>query len=135
MLARLPAAVRFCTAVVDNFPMMLRVLFLAGALLLANDIRSVPGKLERQTADAVPASVVSHEESAPVEIEPPLMTEGVRQALACTYRAYREAHFDECVDVSSVIYERPDEDDDGTGNVPARRPMLLAALQNPGPGD
>lgn len=126
---------RFCAAVVDNLPMMLRVLFLAGALLLANDIRSVPGELARQTADTASASILPPEESAPAETDPPLLTEGVRQALACTYRDYRESHFDECVDASSVIYERPNEDDDGTGYVPVRRPILLAALQNPEPSD
>jgi hypothetical protein len=95
-----------------------------GAIIFVRDLRDVPGEHE-QPFEEPPPSVTEVEVT---EKDEPVMTEGIKHALNCTYDEYRRAHFDECVGEPSRIYARPEADPDDTGYVSHGSPVLYASL-------
>ena len=132
ILVREPLFVRFCTAFVDNLTLMLRTGLILGAVVLVHDLRLLLDDVNEPVAESVPAQV------APVESEvidvtetlEPVLSDGVMHALNCTYQDYRDTHYDECIEVPSQIYPRPQADPDDTGHVIYDTPVLFAHLNS-----
>ncbi len=134
---RQPLFVRLCEAFVDNLSMILRGLFLLGAMALVQDLRLFSDDIAKPAEDSSSAVVAVKEQggdaSAETPNEEPVVTDRVKDALACTYKAYRDSHYDECVDDGgSLVYERPVPD--GSRLLIAEKPVQLAALSRPDAG-
>ena len=125
----LPALIRFCSAFVDSLPTILKLAFIVAAFAFAKDIRdlvapSVSPTVEVETRPAEPAkSIVPEDVTKP---DDPVLSERVVHYLNCTHEQYRNEHYDECVDESSVIYARPAANPDDTSFVPRDLPVRVA---------
>lgn len=127
-----PLLVRLCTAFVDNLTLILRTAFVIGAVLLVQNLRIMFVEEPQTVAESEPVMDVSIEIDAIGETaaQEPVMSEGVRRALYCTHKNYRNAHYDECVREPSRIYLRPQADPDDTGLVIYDVPVLFARLDD-----
>ena len=96
------------------------------------DLRVVFDDFNQSVVETEPALNVPDEEELIVPPEAPasVLTEGVMHALNCTYKDYRDTHFDECTEGPSDIYQRPDADPDNTGYINAHAPELYASLND-----
>ena len=68
--------------------------------------------------------------SPTTEDDPGWLTDGVKQALNCTYEDFRGEHYDECVKGPSSIYKNPRTNEDDTGYVMYDTRTLYARLEN-----
>ena len=129
LLGRAYAVARACRTFVDNLPMLLRIAFIAGALLLARDLRNAGDHLVRAPADTEAARPLADAEPAqPPPERVPALSDRTRHFLNCTYEAYRRAHYDECVTGPSAVYPRPPEDPDDMGLALFEEPVRFARL-------
>lgn len=132
--SRRPLFIRLCEEFVDNLSLILRGLFLLGALALAQDMRLFSGGLEEPAENArtevIPPGAEPADTVGEQPADEPVVTDRIRDALACTYKDYRDSHYDECVDGGSLVYDRPLPE--GSGFLTPGRPVQLAALQGPG---
>ena len=122
---------RLCSAFVDNLTLILRTAFVAGALFLVQDLDSLFQKLTMPEIEDLPAAATAEVDVTPSnaeENEEPLLTEGVKHAFNCTFTAYRNAHYDECVEEPSRIYLNPQADPDDTGYLVGDDQVLYARL-------
>lgn len=129
ILVREPLFVRFCSAFVDNLTLMLRTAFVIGALFLVQDLQI---KFE-QSGQPVAEIQTGHSASTPRPAEPtraeaPVLSDGVRHALNCTFEDFRNENFDECVNGPSRVYQRPDAEEDDTSHNFYAVPVLFASL-------
>ena len=129
---REPLLVRLCTAFVDNLVLILRTAFVMGALLLVQDLRILFEEAKQPVVEVVPVPTIPVEVVAvdAREVQDPVLSERVRQALNCTYEDYRDAYYDECVKEPSGIYPRPQADPDDTGLVIYQSRVLYASLDD-----
>jgi len=137
VLVREPVLVRVCVALVDNLAIILRLGLMVGALFLIRDLRGVTDDLQPTVAELVPptsgasATVTVH----PERREPPVRNERVEHYLKCTYKDYRDAHFEACVDGPSSVYRKPEPDPDNTGRVWPEEPVRTLRLAHTGKRD
>lgn len=122
VLVREPLLVRSCSAFVNNLTLILKTAFIVGAILLARDFRSLTEELGRSTVEGEPTLVVQEVETQSIaepEPEPqaPVLSERVTHYLNCTFEDYRAAHYDECIEAPSRIYQRPQAKPDDIGNI------------------
>ncbi len=123
ILVREPLLVRSCTAFVNNLTLILKTAFIVGAILLARDFRSLTEELGRSTVEGEPTLVVQEVETRSIvepkpEPQAPVLSERVTHYLNCTFEDYRAAHYDECIEGPSRIYQRPQAKPDDIGNIP-----------------
>jgi len=130
---REPLFIRLCHLFLENLTNLLRIGLVVGSILLVQDLRILFVEAQTPIADAEPAALAPDVvEDPPALVAPePVLTEGVMQALNCTYEAYRKSHYDECVQDNSRIYKRPQADPDDTGLVLYEPPVLYAYQANP----
>jgi len=131
ILIREPLLVRLCAGFVDNLTLILRTAFLIGALFLIQDLEVM--FVER----GEPVAVIQPEQNrpapsptTPAATEEPVLSDGVKHALNCTFVEYRNENFDECVNGPSRVYERPRAEDDDTGLIFYATPVLYAGLES-----
>ena len=123
-LMRKPLLVRLCATFVDNLVLILRTAFVMGAILLVQDLHVLFEEAKQPVVEVVPVPTIL------VEVQESALSEGVRQALNCTYKDYRNAHYDECVPGPSDVYPRPQADPDDTGHVTYQSRVLYASLDD-----
>ncbi|MGB5489604.1 MAG: hypothetical protein WBM76_02130 [Woeseiaceae bacterium] len=126
VLPREPLLLRLCNGFVNNLELILKTALVIGSIVLVQDLRTLFDDFD--APDTVPVQAAPAE-LAPVNgdvIEEPVLTEGVKQALNCTYQDYRNAHYDECVDEPSEFYNSPHADPDDAGHVSYDSPVLYA---------
>ena len=121
-LVREPLLIRMCSAFVNNLTLLLRIAFIGGVIFFVQDFRSLTDEFSQPVAEIdsdLAAPEVNDEPADAPELQKPLLTEGVMQALNCTYRDYRNAHYTECVgvDAPSKVYPSPHANPDDTGSV------------------
>lgn len=134
-----PLFVRACAAFVANLGLILRVAMLAGALLLFRDVDLLLEKFRPSESGIESLPVASLAPGEPQDVPAarppePALSEDARHFLNCTYEAYRNAHYDECVDGGSEIYARPDADPDNRGGLINELPVRYARLDESAPG-
>lgn len=133
-----PLVLRLCNAFVDNLAMILRTAFVIGAFFLVQDVRLFTEEVRQPAPGPAPIANVDVVPVTPVEIREPgeaVLTDDVKRALNCTYTEYRNAHYDECVQDDSVIYQRPQAGEDETGYVLYGMQTLYARLDRPDQSD
>lgn len=123
-----PLLVRLCSAFVDNLTLILRTAFVVGSLFLVQDLGLRFEDLTRADSQAVQAPVETVRVTKPSEHDEPVLTEGVKHALKCTYTHFRNAHYDECVKEPSAIYSNPDAGPDDAGYLQGDAEILYARL-------
>jgi hypothetical protein len=130
VLIREPLFVRLCASFVDNLTLILRAGLVMGAVLLVHDLRILLEEVSQPLAESAPAPAVRVDSEAidTTEAQEPVLSEGVMHALNCTYKDYRNAHYDECVEDPSNIYLSPHSDPDDTGLVIYDAPIQYARL-------
>lgn len=122
---------RLCSAFVDNLTLILRTAFVVGALFLVQDLDKLFEKLNTPEVDNRTAPTTVEVEIAPndaTDVEAPILTEGVKRAFNCTYTAYRNAHYDECVKEPSGIYLKPHAGPDDASHVMDEEHAMYARL-------
>jgi hypothetical protein len=136
VLSREPLFVRACASFVANLALILKVAMLAGTLLFIRDADLLLERfrLPAPVLESLPVAEVQPGEpqDAPAPPEPAL-SDSARHFLNCTYEAYRNAHYDECVDGDSEIYARPDADPDNRGGLLNELPVRYARLDESAP--
>lgn len=135
VFVREPLLVRLCSAFLNNLASLLRIAFVAGVIMLMQDFRDMTGELLQPVAEVEESPVSDVESDATDEFvgREPLLTDGVKHALNCTYQDYRNAHYNECVNVDSPseVYPRPDADPDDTSHTSSRESsVMFASLDN-----
>lgn len=126
---RVPMFIRFCEAFVDNLAQILRLGLIVGALFLVQELhvlRDAVAPTNPRLFDA-PADAIDTAE-ADGDAAEPWLSDGVKHALNCTHAKYRDAHYEECVDGESEIYERPGADPDDTGYLLQESLVIYASL-------
>lgn len=129
MLGGQPLLVRLCEAFVDNLGLLLRVALVVGAIAFVRDLRTLPQPEAADTRPPAVAEIVeSDDEQRGAETAPdsPVLSEGVKQAFNCTFKAYRDAHYRKCVQEPSDVYQKPLGDDDDTSFLNDEAPSMLA---------
>jgi len=132
-LGREPLFVRLCSAFVDNLTLILRTALVTGALFLVQDLSNFYDRVADDAVEAESAQNEAESESIPLEpIMPdePVINEGVKHAMNCTYADYRESHYDDCVNEPSAVYPRPEADPDDIGYLADDSPVMFASLDN-----
>jgi hypothetical protein len=133
---REPLPVRLCVGLVENLTLILRTALVLGAVALVHDLRILFDDMSQPVAetaaeiDAAPTVIDENEGMGAPEAQEPVLSEGVLHALNCTYKVYRDTHYDECTEDSSDIYQRPDADPDNTGYINSYAPELYARLDD-----
>ena len=131
-LVREPLFVRLCTALVDHLGLVLKTAMLLAAAVFVQELQSsFSGAGQADRLEPAPAIVTTNPVAPSVkdEFAEPVLSEGVKQALNCTYAEYRNAHYDECVNEPSQVYPKPiGEDPDGAWFHSPTPSVLLARL-------
>ncbi len=129
---REPLPISLRVAFVENFTLILRIALVLGAVVLLHDLRVLFDDLNQPVVETELTPIVPDENEAIIPPEAPesVFTEGVMHALNCTYKDYRDTHYDECAEDSSDIYQRPDADPDNTGYINSYAPELYASLDD-----
>lgn len=131
ILVREPLFVRFCSAFVDNLALILRTAFVIGSLFLVQDLQlrieksgQPIAEIQAEQSEPTPTPV------EPTQTEEPVLSDGVKHALNCTFEDYRNENFDECVNGPSRVYQRPGAEEDDTGHLFYAKPELYASLDS-----
>jgi hypothetical protein len=124
-----PLLLTFLRGFVENLSVILRVLLVAGAILFIREIPRLQPHWQSPVAEsegemAAPPPKVA----APIDEAERASNERVRHYMQCTYKSYRDVHFDACAD-DSRIYRRPATEPDETGYVPYEKAVLFAGVQ------
>ena len=129
-LVREPLFVRLCAALVDHLGLILKTAMLLAAAVFVQELQSsFSGKEQAGRPEPAPAIVTTHPVAPKVEDEAaePVLSEGVMQALNCTYTEYRNMHYDECVNEPSQVYPKPIGEDPGGAWFHDPAPSVLLA--------
>ena len=133
-----PLFVRLCQAFVDNLGIILKTGLVVGSILLLQDLLTgleetrdtAPRStriLEADRVDVPPrATTPAHEPGDEEPVAETFLSDGVQQALNCTYTEYRNAHYDECVGEPSDVYRHPPADPDDRGHLEHEAEILFA---------
>ena len=127
-LTKEPLFIRACSAFVENLAMILRVALVVGGIFLVRELPLLLEQAEDEQTQQSPA--VAESDSAPttlIEEEDEVLTPGVLRALNCTYKDFRDANYDDCVDDQSEVYRRPGADPDDAGFILADADTLYAS--------
>ncbi len=127
---RIPLVVRLCESFVDNLATILRIGLVVGSVFLIQELQLLQAIFLPDEAGMPEQQAVSTEAPEPRIEEDPWLTDGVQQALNCTYQQYREENCDECVEEPSEFYRPPTADEDDTGFLVHESPVLFARLDN-----
>lgn len=132
-VGQLPLLIRACNAFVDNLTTMMRLALVIGAVFLVRDLHNA-GDIAASATRAEPPVVQRNDDvEAETENDPtvaPVLTDAVQQALNCTFKAYRDAHYKDCVDEPSAVYAPPERAGDDTSHRIEASPLRLASERN-----
>lgn len=127
--SREPIFIRLCSTFVDNLTLILRIGFVFGVAFLvhtiADEFRATPQSSAAQIAEQS-ATEQSEAPELVTEKEESLLSDRVKLARDCTYREFREAHYEECVESDSAIWHNPN----GSGSVTRESPVRYALLND-----
>ena len=131
-----PLFVRLCTAFVDNLGLILKTAMLLAAAVFVQELQSTFGGAEQaDQLEPAPAIVTTNPVAPSVEdeVSEPVLSEGVMQALNCTFAEYRNTHYDECVSEPSQVYPKPIGEDPGGAWFHDPAPSVLLARLDEAP--
>ena len=130
ILVREPLIVRLCTALVDNLTLILRTAFVIASLFLVQELQPRFESADEPVAETQPETDAPEMPRSDPEPQESFLTDGVQHAFNCTFEKYRNAHYDECVNGESRIYQEPAASEDDSGHVYYASPEMFARLDN-----
>ena len=111
--------------------MILRVGLVFGAVFFVQELGEFVADNSVPTAELLPEETNRSEPNSASKPngDDEWLTDGVKLALRCTYEEYRDAHYEECVDEPSLVYEQPNSEADDTTLVFGETRALLASVE------